>query len=78
MKTNDIRLRDLSILQADYAKAAHAAAIVAVLESYACDPMGGGKPLSDYTKANLVNELTARASIFSVLAFDGSEADRSG
>lgn len=74
MKTNDIRLRDLSILQADYAKAAHAAAIVAVLESYACDPMGGGKPLSDYTKANLVNELTARASIFSVLAFDGSEA----
>lgn len=74
MKTNDIRLQDLSILQADYANPTHATVIVAVLESYACDPMGGGKPLSDYTKANLVSELAARASIFSVLAFDGSEA----
>lgn len=73
MKTNDIRLRDLSILQADYANPTHAAAIVAVLESYARDPMGGGKPLSDYTKANLVTELAARASIFSVLAFAGSQ-----
>ena len=74
MKANDIQLLDLNILQADYANPTHAAAIVAVLETYACDPMGGGKPLRGYTKANLVTELAARPSIFSVLAFVGSEA----
>ena len=74
LKTNDIQLLGLAILQADYTNATHAAAIVDVLETYACDPMGGGKPLSDYTKANLVTELAARAFIFSVLAFDGSKA----
>lgn len=74
LKTNDIRLLDLSIQQADYAHATHAAAIVTVLDSYARDPMGGGKPLSDHTKAHLVPQLAARASIFSVLAFDGNEA----
>ena len=73
MKTNDPRLLDLTILQADYANPTHAAAIVEVLESYACDPMGGGKPLSDSTKANLVTELAARASIFSVLALARSQ-----
>lgn len=74
MKTNDIQLLTLTILQADYANAIHAAAIVEVLDTYACDPMGGGKPLSDHTKTNLVTELAARATMFSVLAFDGNEA----
>jgi ribosomal protein S18 acetylase RimI-like enzyme len=73
LKTNDMQLLDLTILQADYADATHADAIVDVLETYACDPMGGDKPLSDYTKANLVAELAARASSFSVLAFAGNE-----
>lgn len=36
--------------------------------------MGGGKPLSDYAKTHLIAEMAARASLFSVLAFNGTEA----
>jgi ribosomal protein S18 acetylase RimI-like enzyme len=62
------------MVEADYANAAHAAAIVAVLDSYARDPMGGGEPLSDYAKTHLVAALAARPHLFSVLAFAGDTA----
>ena len=63
-----------AIVDADYANPEHAAAIVAVLDTYARDPTGGGEPLSDYAKARLVAEMAARPHLFSVLAFDGSVA----
>ena len=69
-----LQLPGLTIVDADYANPAHAHAIVTILDSYARDPMGGGQPLSDYAKANLVTELAARAYLFSVLAFNGNEA----
>ena len=69
-----LQLPGLAIVDADYANPVHANAIVTILDSYARDPMGGGQPLSDYAKANLVTELAARAYLFSVLAFNGSEA----
>jgi ribosomal protein S18 acetylase RimI-like enzyme len=62
---------DLSVRRADYTDPADAAAIVMLLDAYASDPAGGGEPLSDYAKANLVRELAARPQAFSVLAFDG-------
>jgi ribosomal protein S18 acetylase RimI-like enzyme len=62
---------DLSLRRADYTDPAEAAAIVMLLDAYASDPAGGGEPLSDYAKANLVRELAARPQAFSVLAFDG-------
>ena len=60
----------LRITQADYNNPAHAAALVLLLNAYAQDPAGGGVPLSDFAKTNLVNELKARPQAFSVLAFD--------
>ena len=57
---------------ADYSDPAHAAAIVSLLDAYAQDPAGGGQPLSDFAKANLVKELARRPQAFSVLAFDGN------
>ena len=57
---------------ADYSDPAHAAAIVSLLDAYAQDPAGGGQRLSDFAKANLVNELARRPQAFSVLAFDGN------
>ena len=57
---------------ADYSDHAHAAAIVSLLDAYAQDPAGGGHPLSDFAKSNLVNELARRPQAFSVLAFDGN------
>lgn len=69
--TNDIR-----VIRADYRHPAHAAALVAMLDAYASDPMGGGEPLSDYAKQHLVAALAARPQAYSVLAFDGVGDER--
>lgn len=63
----------LQVCRADYRNPAHAAALVYLLNAYAQDPAGGGQPLNDFTKKNLVAELAARPQAFSVLAFDGAE-----
>ena len=60
---------DLQILQADYANAVHAAALVNLLDTYARDLSGGGEALSEFTRTNLVSALAARQQAFSVLAF---------
>ena len=63
------RTSSLRICRADYANPAHARALVSLLDAYAKDPMGGGEPLSEFAKANLVPALAARPQAFSVLAF---------
>jgi ribosomal protein S18 acetylase RimI-like enzyme len=63
-------MRDsIVICLADYADSVHAAALVAVLDAYASDPMGGGEGLSDYAKRHVVAGLAVRPQAFSVLAF---------
>lgn len=64
----------VTVRLADYADAADAARVVALLDSYARDPMGGGKPLSDDVRARLVSGLAAHPGAFSLLAFAGDEA----
>ena len=64
----------LNVCRADYANPVHAGAVVQLLDSYAQDPAGGGKPLSDFAKNNLISALAARPQAFSVLAFDGDKA----
>jgi GNAT superfamily N-acetyltransferase len=59
------------ITNVQYADAAHARALVALLDAYAQDPAGGGHPLSGFAKANLAAQLARRPQAFSVLAFDG-------
>jgi ribosomal protein S18 acetylase RimI-like enzyme len=59
------------VVRARYADPAHAAALIGLLDHYARDPAGGGEPLSDFARENLINELAARPFVFSVLAFDG-------
>ena len=61
----------IEIIRVDYANPAHAAALIDLLDDYARDPAGGGEPLSDFARANLVSQLAARPFIFSVIAFDG-------
>ena len=63
----------LHILTADYANPALAQALVSLLDAYARDPAGGGTPLSDFARANLVPALAARPQAFSVLALDGAD-----
>lgn len=63
---------ELQIFRADYRHAAHASALVDLLDAYARDPAGGGQPLGDFAKVHLVQQLAARPQAFSVLAFDGA------
>ena len=60
----------IAVVRARYADPAHAAALIDLLDHYARDPAGGGAPLGDFARANLVGELAARPFVFSVLAFD--------
>ncbi|CAN5194326.1 GNAT family N-acetyltransferase [soil metagenome] len=65
----------VEIVRADYGDPRHAEAIVELLDAYARDPMGGGQPLNDKSKAGLVAALAARPTALSVLAFvDGEPA----
>lgn len=61
----------IEIVLADYCNPVHAAALVDVLDGYACDPAGGGTPLTAEVKQGLPAALAARPQAFSVLAFDG-------
>jgi GNAT superfamily N-acetyltransferase len=58
----------LSIALADYRDPRDAADVVALLDAYARDPMGGGAPLRDEVKARLVGDLAANPHAFSLLA----------
>ena len=63
-----------SVRRADYSDSRDANALVFLLNAYASDPAGGGEPLSEFVKHNLVRELAARPQAYSVLAFDGEQA----
>lgn len=64
-------LPDLRIVQADYANSVHGHAVLALLDAYARDPMGGAHALSDFARDHLIAALAARPQAFSVLAFAG-------
>lgn len=57
------------ICRVDYVDPVHASALVALLDAYAHDPMGGGAGLSEYAKTHVVAGLAARPQAFSVMAF---------
>jgi len=49
--------------------------IVFLLNAYATDPMGGGEPLAEYVKKNIVLELSKLPHAFSIIAYiDGVAA----
>ncbi len=66
-------MNTLTVIAADYHHPPHARAVVDLLDAYARDPAGGGHPLSEQARSNLVRELALRPQVFSVLAFDGEQ-----
>ena len=60
--------KSIHIHAADLGDPADAAAFVAVLDAYAADPMGGGRPLSADARASLVPALRAFPGVSVLLA----------
>ncbi|WP_242055476.1 GNAT family N-acetyltransferase [Nostoc flagelliforme] len=63
----------IEIVEADLSMPAQAEAMVQLMDEYALDPMGGGKGLSDYVKANIRAELAKRFAAHVILAFVDAE-----
>jgi GNAT superfamily N-acetyltransferase len=59
----------IDIVEADLSLPTHAEATIQLMDAYALDPMGGGRGLSNYVKANLTAELAKRKSAHVILAF---------
>jgi ribosomal protein S18 acetylase RimI-like enzyme len=64
----------LEIVPVNYADPRHATCLVQLLDGYARDPMGGGTPLAESVKAQLVPALARCPSALSLLAFYGDDA----
>jgi GNAT superfamily N-acetyltransferase len=64
---------DMSIVEANFDDPVHAAAIVDLLDHYAQERMGIGRPLSDDVKQSLVPRLRDHPTSFALLAFLGGE-----
>ncbi len=61
-------------MQADYRNEQHAKDIPMLLDAYATDPMGGGKPLDPRVKRDLSRTLAELPHAFSVLAYSDAQA----
>ena len=64
----------LSVRPADYHAAADRAALLALLDSYAQDPMGGGAPLPAEVRARLCDDLARLPSAVSFIAWLDGQA----
>ncbi|MBF0381596.1 MAG: GNAT family N-acetyltransferase [Magnetococcales bacterium] len=65
---------EIDTVIADYQKQKHAEDIRELLDIYATDPMGGGKPLVSEVKKNIVTELSKIPHAFSILAYKNDKA----
>lgn len=66
-------MMSIQITIADLLNPEHAQAFITLLDTYAKDPMGGGKGLSTFVKENLPTELNKRDNAIVLLAFDNKK-----
>lgn len=62
----------IEVISADYSNPQHARDIVAMMDDYAQDPMGGGHSLSEYSKQNLVQGLADFPGAVTLLAYENA------
>jgi ribosomal protein S18 acetylase RimI-like enzyme len=63
----------ISVRRVDYTNPTDAQALVRLLDAYACDPAGGGEPLSEYAQHHLAAKLAKLPQAFSFIAWAGHE-----
>lgn len=64
-----MRKPQINIVLVDYQNPQQGSDLVLLLDSYARDPMGGGDPLNQFVKDNLVAELSKRDFGLSLIAY---------
>lgn len=64
-------MTELTLREADFSSADDLARVVALVDAYASDPMGGGTPLSAEVRERLPRLLATHPTAFAVLAFAG-------
>ena len=60
---------NLIIQTVDFYQSTHRDALVMLLDAYAQDPMGGGEPLAAGVKARLCDDMAARPTVASFIAW---------
>lgn len=65
---------EVVVRRADLEDAEDRERVVALVDAYARDPMGGGNPLPAPVRARLGSDLAAHPTAFALLAFDGDRA----
>ncbi len=63
----------IGIIEADLAQPSHQRAVCEMLDAYARDPMGGGRPLEDAVRERLVPALRDHPTTLILLAYDGAK-----
>lgn len=63
----------IEIIKCDFTNPLHRQKVIDLIAAYMQDPMGGGKPMPDYTKANLVEGLAVHPTAFILFALDKGE-----
>ncbi len=64
----------MRVVLVNYRDRDQAETLVRLLDAYACDPAGGGQPLSPDVRRSLPQALAARPDAFSVMAYDAEGA----
>jgi len=64
----------ITVVEADLARTYHQDATVQLLNAYAMDPMGDGKPLSEMARRDLIPGLRQHPTTMVFLAYRGAEA----
>jgi GNAT superfamily N-acetyltransferase len=64
----------IKIVRANLSNPLHQSAIVSMMNAYSQDPMGDGKPLSDYARKNLIDGLLKHPTTIVFVVFEGSVA----
>ena len=67
-------MQSIDILEADLSRPEHQDAVVALIDAYAADPMGNGKPLSDETRRALIPGLRQLSTTMIFLAYQEGRA----
>lgn len=63
----------ITVIEADLSRPDHQAATLHLLNSYAMDPMGDGKPLSEWARRNVISGLREYPTTLVFLAYLGTE-----